>query len=180
MKAAWTISSLLGFVAMLAIGTVSFAAEPDVIALGGQKLTELDMAETRGGFSLSDGGFITFSMDFLKASFLLDGQAEMPDAFFNGLSQRAIITDQGMQYDLAVLKGGNMFAFSPTDNAIKIIDNDIVMISDSFKNISGLSNIGIIAGDGNTMVNNMMLKVDIGFYGLRDMASFSAFNFMRQ
>ncbi len=181
MKTGRIIKFLIGVAVLLTVGLPSLSLAEDIIPLEGRRLTEQEMAATRGGFSLNDGSFITFSLDLLRFNFLSDGQSEVPDTFFNAVSQRGIITENGMQLDINVAKGGDMYdMYGSEGQHIDVIDTDIVAINDAFKNISGLSNIAVVAGDGNTVINNIMMKLDVGFYGVKDIASFNAMNFMRQ
>ena len=158
----WLVLALLFFAwpPVLALGL-------DTIPLEGQNLSEAEMAEARGGLSLPGGGVLQFSMDYMRLEYLGNGDPGTSSAFVNTVSQHAVITDEGIQFDMDVLqgfsgsnRGGQGGAGSGQANSI--------LANNSLTGFTGLANTNLIAGNFNVASITNIFNIKVNFFGASD------------
>jgi len=180
------IKSLKGWIVLATIlvaGLPSLARGFDQIPLEGLSLSEDEMAETRGGLSLPGGGFLEFSMDYMRLQFVGNTDPGTPYAstWVNSIKQRATITDDGIQFDMDILQGysgegsgedvadslgGNNLnttqdaSLDPTNTTSGPLNS--ILAQNTLTGFSGLANTNLIAGNYNvgSIVNIFNIKVN--------------------
>jgi hypothetical protein len=183
------LKSLKGWIVLATIlvaGLPSLALGFDQIPLEGLSLSEDEMAETRGGLSLPGGGFLEFSMDYMRLQFVGNSDLGTPygSAWVNSIKQRATITDEGIQFDMDILQGysgegsgedvadslgGNNLnttqdptgaSLDPTNTTSGPLNS--ILAQNTLTGFSGLANTNLIAGNYNvgSIVNIFNIKVN--------------------
>ncbi|WP_305043504.1 hypothetical protein [Geoalkalibacter sp.] len=139
----------------------------DVLNMSGEYLSEDEMAATHGGFSLPNGDFLYFSMDFMRVNLVSHQQPGGGETtgFVNALRQEAVIAKDGsIQLNLDILQagqGGDPLT-SQTGRVPQQINN--VLLNNAFTDFQGIANANIISGNYNvgSIVNIINLK--LGFF----------------
>jgi len=144
----------------------------DNISLRGISLTEPEMAEIRGGFETPNGNFFYFSMDFMQVRFLSHNELNIqnPVGWVNALSKRAVITKDGMEFEMQIFQAGggnpenNSTSNSSPSNSSTASNNlGSVSIVDSFVNNQGFINANLITGNFNTASIANLINIHIVF-----------------
>jgi hypothetical protein len=186
MKMLKSLKSWIVLATILVAGLPSLALGFDQIPLEGLSLSEDEMAETRGGLSLPGGGFLEFSMDYMRLQFVGNSDLGTPygSAWVNSIKQRATITDEGIQFDMDILQGysgegsgedvadslgGNNLnttqdptgaSLDPTNTTSGPLNS--ILAQNTLTGFSGLANTNLIAGNYNvgSIVNIFNIKVN--------------------
>jgi hypothetical protein len=188
---------------LLIVGIIFVVIQPyyamggDTIVLSGTSLTEHEMSEIRGGFQMPSGNFIYFSMDFMQMRFLSHNapNTQNPAGWVNALSKTAVITKDGMEFNMQILQSGggdnngNTGTNSSPDTlqitANPVIDNGApnslavqnapaVSIANSFMNNSGFVNANITTGNFNASSIANLININIGFFNIGNASQFPA------
>lgn len=149
-------------VMLLAVAFPHYAMGDDIV-LSSTSLTDPEMAEIRGGFQMPNGNFVYFSMDFMRARFIAQPNTQNPVGWVNALSQKAVITKEGMAFDLQILQGGD----NNSPNSLPVSNNPGgVSIANSFMNNSGFVNANITTGNYNASSIANLINVHVGFFNI--------------
>jgi hypothetical protein len=179
---------------LLIVGIIFVVIQPyyamggDTIVLSGTSLTEHEMSEIRGGFQMPSGNFVYFSMDFMQMRFLSHNapNTQNPAGWVNALSQTAVITKDGMEFNMQILQSGGgdnngntgtnsspdtlQIASDPvnnsTQNSLPVQNTPAVSIANSFMNNSGFVNANITTGNFNASSIVNMINIHIGFFNI--------------
>lgn len=168
METIGSIKRLFVIVTMLVICGVILPsyAVGDEIALRGASLTDPEMAEIRGGFQMSNGNFIYFSMDFLQVRFLSHSEPNNtnPPAWMNTLSQSAVITKDGMAFDMQIVQAGGGDNTGNSSGTLSLSPE--VSIANSFMNNSGFINANLVTGNYNAASIANLINIHVGFFNI--------------
>lgn len=170
METIGSIKRLFVIVTMLVICGVILPsyAVGDEIALRGTSLTDPEMAEIRGGFQMSNGNFIYFSMDFMQVRFLSHSEPNNSGAWMNTLSQRAVITNNGMAFDMQIVQagGGDNNGDNTGNSSGTLSLSPEVSIANSFMNNSGFINANLVTGNYNAASIANLINIHVGFFNI--------------
>jgi len=152
-------------VMLLVVAAPHYAMGEDIV-LNGTALTEPEMAEIRGGFQMSNGSFVYFSMDFMRARFIAHSEpnTQNPTGWMNVLSQKAVITKDGMAFDMQIMQAGGGDNNSP--NSLLPNNPGGVSIANSFMNNSGFINANITTGNYNASSIANLINIHVGFFNI--------------
>jgi hypothetical protein len=186
--------------AVLMGGLPSGALADDQFLLQGETLSEDEMAEARGGLSLPGGGYMEFSMDYLRLQFLGSGDpaSQHTSAWVNSISQRATITDEGIKFSMDILQGySGGESGDDSDTAGPIGGNNLnarqdpgstgngqggfgssqtnnILAKDSLTGFTGLANTNLIAGNYNSASIVNIFNIKVNFFNANDFKPLTA------
>lgn len=150
--------SLAAFL-MLLLSTPLWA---DTVKLDGVGLTEGEMADIRGGFTLDNGDFMALTLDYMKLQYVSQTDSINPNAgaWFNALSQQVRITDKGIEFGSNILQGGG--GGSSLGEAMALQNNQVA-VANTLSGFTGIGSGNFISGNYNTasIVNIFNIQMDI-------------------
>ncbi|MDO3378956.1 hypothetical protein [Geoalkalibacter halelectricus] len=141
------------------------AAAVDALNLGGEPLSEAEMAEAQGGFTLPNGDFLYFSMDFMRVNLVSHQQPGGADinGFVNSLRQEAVIGKDGsIQVNVDILQAGQGDGIGQNGGTPQQIN--AVLLNNSFTNFQGLANANLITGNHNVGSIINVINLRLGFF----------------
>lgn len=134
----------------------------DTVTLDGVGLTEGEMADIRGGFTLDNGDFMALTLDYMKLQYVTQADPQNPNsgAWLNALSQQVRITEKGIEFGSNILQGGgggNAFG-----QAMELQNNQVA-VANSLTGFTGIGSGNFISGNYNTasIVNIFNIQMDI-------------------
>lgn len=156
---------ILGLTAVLMFLLSSPASAGGPGTFAGEALSDVEMADIRGGFSLPNGDYMALSLDFMSLRMLTQTDSLQPNAtgWVNALNQHARITDKGIEFDMGIFQGGSLAGPNAGGSHFLVpSQTNQANVLGSFNNFSGLANANIITGNFNTAtnVNIFNIKVD--------------------
>lgn len=159
--------------ALILAFTSSLVYGEDVIAVKGRSLTDQEMFDIRGGFTLPGGDYLYFSMDYLKLNLFShqDSEAGIPSGYVSSLSQHALITKDGIQLDLNIFQGGGSSSSNTSGSSGVPVQLNSVLLNNSFTNFDGLANANIITGNYNVASIVNIINLKLGFFNKNDINS---------
>ena len=159
-----SIRSVLSFAAIfwLVFGCCAFAE--DTLSISGECLSDQEMSETRGGFTLPGGDFLYFSMDFLELGYFSNGElgSESASAWVNAQRQRAVINENGeICAELTIVKIGEGDGAAWALSGSNVLN--ITSVNNSFNDFCGIGTNLQIAGINNTLALQQIFDVSVQF-----------------
>lgn len=137
----------------------------DIVQLDGIGLTEGEMADIRGGFTLGNGDFMALTLDYMKLQFVSqdDPLKANSGAWLNALSQQVRITEKGIEFGSNILQGGSGAAGASADGSFVPLQNNQVAVAGSLSGFTGVGSGNFISGNYNTasIVNIFNIQMDI-------------------
>ncbi|BCR05074.1 hypothetical protein DESUT3_21430 [Desulfuromonas versatilis] len=178
MKPGWGRNILTGMFALLILFASSLAHGEDTLALTGDTLSDEQMSEARGGFSLPDGRVLYFDMEYLKLNTVINNDPGFGSTagFVNGIRQSVKIDQDGIKFDMNILQ-----AFNGGDQGAALANPDQInniMVGNSFTDFFGLANTNLIAGNYNTASIVNIFNIRLGFFNAKDIGGFNPMEFM--
>ena len=92
-----SIRSVLSFAAIFWLVFSSSAFAGDTLPMSGECLSDQEMSEICGGFTLTGGDFLYFSMDYLRLNLVSHNEPDSgnPYGWANALNQQVVLTENG-------------------------------------------------------------------------------------
>jgi len=126
---------------------VCFTAKDAAAFDGGVPISDIEMEETHGGFQMPNGNFVYFSMDFMHMDYLA-------------------ANDQSNMSSIGTLSGilGNQNVLVGSRNTFVgdfKVGNINTSIANTVKNNIGITTVGLIQGNGNTLIQGTALNLNL-------------------
>lgn len=135
----------------------------DIVELDGTGLSDPEMADIRGGFTLDNGDFMALTLDFVKLQFTSTDALNPNGApWLNALSQQVRITEEGIEFNMDILQGGDPSSAASAPGSSPL-QNNLIGVANSFNGFSGMANNNFISGNNNIapIVNIFNIQMDI-------------------
>lgn len=160
---------LFALVAVFLLTLAAPVGAVDVLNISGEPLSEMEMADAQGGFTLPSGDFLYFSMDFMRVNLVSHQQPGGTETtgFVNALHQNVVIGKDGsIQLNVDILQAGQGGDATNPQGATTGVPQQInaVLLNNSFTDFHGLSNANIITGNHNVGSIVNVINLRLGFF----------------
>jgi hypothetical protein len=159
-----SIRSVLSFAAIFWLVFSSSAFAGDTLPISGERLSDQEMSEIRGGLTLPGGDFLYFSMEYMKLNLVSHNEPDSGSPYWvNALNQQVVLTENGeIGVALKVLQSGG--GDGDTGALGQATQLNSILVNDSFSDFSGICSANFITGNNNTASIINVLNFKVGFF----------------